>query len=122
MSTPEALRIATLLEKIDGQHWQVQDSAAELLRRQHAEIERLTAERDALRSQVTSLRQRPTALEASEWRAERDALRKDAERYRWLRRPVTSVWDIRKMTRIIENQSEESMDAAIDAAMAGDKP
>ena len=38
---PEALRLANLLEQIDGQHWQVQDSAA-------AELRRLVAQRDAL--------------------------------------------------------------------------
>ena len=38
---PEALRLANLLEQIDGQHWQVQDSAAAELRRLHAENETL---------------------------------------------------------------------------------
>ena len=37
---PEALRLANLLEQIDGQHWQVQDSAAAELRRLYAELER----------------------------------------------------------------------------------
>lgn len=59
---PEALRLAALLEQIDGQHWQVQDSAAAELRRLHAErtaadgvindlvakVRRLNAQRDAL--------------------------------------------------------------------------
>ena len=42
---PEALRLAELLEQLDGRHWQVQDSAAAELRRlyelaqeQHTEI------------------------------------------------------------------------------------
>ena len=30
---PEALRLAELLEQLDGRHWQVQDSAADELRR-----------------------------------------------------------------------------------------
>ena len=59
---PEALRLADLLEQIDGQHWQVQDSAAAELRRLHAECNdlahqlnesnerngRIIAQRDAL--------------------------------------------------------------------------
>ena len=111
-------------------------------------IEDLIAERDELRRQVHNLNwalsmpgfeQMATPEDQAEHeagaaavdavlarmehnKAQHDAMVKDAERYRWLRRPVTSVWDIRKMTRIIENQSEESMDAAIDAAMPGDKP
>jgi hypothetical protein len=35
MNHIEALRLADMLEKIDGQHWQVQDSAAAELRRLH---------------------------------------------------------------------------------------
>ncbi len=41
MDKPEALRLADLLEQIDGQHWQVQDSAATELRRLQAENETL---------------------------------------------------------------------------------
>ena len=67
---PEALRLADLLEQIDGQHWQVQDSAAAELRRLHAECNdlahqlnesnerngRIIAQRDALLEALKNLR------------------------------------------------------------------
>jgi hypothetical protein len=79
-------------------------------------LERVIAERDALRSEVTSLRQRPTALEASDWRA-------DALRYRWLR-------DHTLNPRLYEANGFggtsllgfDELDEEIDAAMEGNKP
>ncbi len=58
MSTPEApaLKLAHALET-PGADFSCSDVAAEL-RRQHAEIERLTAERDALRAALAELRDR----------------------------------------------------------------
>lgn len=51
MTTPEALRLAYWLEGMFDPTYN-QRSAAALLRRQHAEIERLTAERDELTRQL----------------------------------------------------------------------
>jgi hypothetical protein len=49
-------------------------------------------------------------------RAEVEALRADAGRYRWLRRDITSLSDIKRMQDIVTNLCEDHMDAAIDAA------
>lgn len=82
MSTQEALRLADWLEdQYDPTHNYA--AAATELRRQHAEIERLRKvedEWDRL-SQDDGKAER----EIERLTAERDALRKDAERYRWLR-------------------------------------
>ena len=84
---PEALRLAELFELEDDPESQYRKAAA-LLRRQHAEIELLKAERDVLRA--------------------------DSERYRWLfchddkTARVNSVW------RLWDGQSDWG--AAIDAA------
>jgi hypothetical protein len=51
-------------------------------------------------------------------RAENEALRADAGRYRWLRRDITSLSDIKRMQDIVTNLCEDHMDAAIDAAIA----
>lgn len=48
-------------------------------------------------------------------KAERDALRKDAERYRWLRDVGDATW---RPFGIREGYSAEQADAAIDAALA----
>jgi hypothetical protein len=50
--------------------------------------------------------------------AERDALRKDAERYRWLRDKKHPSLGL---TRLVLNDTPHGIDAAIDAAM-GEKP
>jgi hypothetical protein len=49
-------------------------------------------------------------------RAEVEELRADAGRYRWLRRDITSLSDIKRMQDIVTNLCEDHMDAAIDAA------
>lgn len=41
----------------------------------------------------------------------------DACRYRWMRRPVTSLNGIRELQRIVGDLCEGDMDAAIDADM-----
>jgi uncharacterized small protein (DUF1192 family) len=53
VSTPEALIIADSLNPL--LHYPEVDEAAAELRRQHAEIERLTAERDALRTAAEAM-------------------------------------------------------------------
>ena len=69
----EAERLADLLEQIDGQHWQVQDSAAAELRRlvsfnqqlmdemsDQCRINGMSAEReDALRAEIDRLKKAP---------------------------------------------------------------
>ncbi len=52
-------------------------------------------------------------------RAENEALRKDAERYRWLRDDAPEEWDV---TRWLDNETQEIhvqdyLDEAIDTAM-----
>ena len=49
---PEAERLADLLEQIDGQHWQVQDSAA-------AELRRLVSFNQQLMDEVARLNKAP---------------------------------------------------------------
>jgi len=54
--------------------------------------------------------------------AERDALAKDAERYRWLRTCNNDSHVIYGDTQNCELMMEEVLDAAIDAAIKGEKP
>ena len=83
---PEALRLADALR--DGPYLlsSERDAAEAVLRRQHAEIERL--------------------------KAENEALRRDAERYRWMKQEVK---------RIPPSWYLFGWDASIDAAMKEDK-
>lgn len=57
--------------------------------------------------------------EVARLRAEADSLRKDAERYRWLRDSAPEEWDV---TRWLDSETQEIhvqdyLDEAIDAAM-----
>jgi hypothetical protein len=52
--------------------------------------------------------------------AERDALRKDAERYRWLRTRNDLVFNLSKTTQWCGGCYPEAMDAAIDEAIKGE--
>ena len=134
---PEALRLADDLERavkqtdaeddvIDVARWFVEGSVAEL-RRLHARVAEL--EKDA--AQAISDRDATARLNGSllAWQnagidlgkqlkkaeAERDALRADAERYRWLRDAGNHTW------RTFQNQwgmTADQCDAAIDAARA----
>ena len=67
----------------------------------------------------------PQRDELQNLRAERDALREDAERYRWLRR-VDCDWvvvsDYLYCERIVYEGSEERLDTAIDAARLDGAP
>ena len=69
MTQPEALRLADLLEQIDGQYWQVQDSAAAELRRLYLVEQAL--DRCRVVCDATSEGWR---ADAERWRAQRDAL------------------------------------------------
>ena len=71
MTQPEALRLADLLEQIDGQYWQVQDSAAAELRRLYLVEQAL--DRCRVVCDATSEGWR---ADAERWRAQRDALLK----------------------------------------------
>lgn len=80
-----------------------------------AEIERLTAERDALARCKLADQDAYVAM-----RDQRDAARADALRYRWLRK--TTNWVSSKGNRIDVRESPELWDASIDAAMKGEQP
>lgn len=100
------------------------------------ERDKLKAENEALRSQVAALQSDPnswqsgydegrrigtkTALdERGQLRVEVEALRKDAERYRWLRNPSDGVVVRDRLSHLIGDH----MDSRIDSAMSkGDKP
>ena len=88
---PEALRLAAELD-CEKPYYNVSEEAAAELRRQHSEIEALKAERDALRA--------------------------DAERYQWLRDWKGATHDIVPTTGRYGDRAIlcEELDAAIDAA------
>lgn len=100
----------------------------------HAMMDRAESERDELRAIVSeltmhqSLQDAATAAvmeRAEKAERERDALRKDAERYRWLRAHVDSMSIEPPLTvaRVsgcgLEGWSGDNLNAAIDAAMQG---
>lgn len=129
---PEALRLADDLDAFadfSGGGRMDKQAAAALLRRQHAEIERLRDELrqsiiDHARAEIEALRAECRVLvrQNGDWqekfdalRAERDALRADAERYRWLReRPWFSFAVDQRYGDT--GETLEGLDAAIDAA------
>lgn len=94
-TTPEALRLADAFDR-DGYACFTNDmrAAAAELRRQHAEIDRLTRE-------------------LAEARAEAEALRADAERWRWLRSEDSEVEGCALI------YAGQALDAAIDNARQG---
>jgi cell division protein FtsB len=64
---PEALRLAYALKERHGAN-SFEDDAATELRRQHAEIERLKADNDALRRELEEIEQNAViSLEMQEW-------------------------------------------------------
>lgn len=77
------------------------------------EIERIQSEYDKQFRKARDLR-----IERGKFKADNEALRKDAERYRWLRNKAgSSDWEY------IGHQSGETTDYEIDAAMTkGDQP
>lgn len=71
--------------------------------------------RKILAAAINAMAQTDAQAQIDALKAERDALRKDAERYRWLRDVGDATWrpfDIR------EGYSAEQADAAIDAVLA----
>jgi len=86
----------------------------------HTEIERLTAERDALNAEADRL-----STHATELRKHRDALKADAERYRWLRNDSydseIGVWECRDMENRRIVLAGEELDDSVDAAIQGAK-
>ena len=86
----EAERLAELLEQIDGQHWQVQDSAA-------AELRRLVSFNQQLMDEVARLQKR-------EWVGLTDEEIDDIEAT-W---EATQQWvSFRHATRVIESKLKE---------------
>ena len=86
----EAERLADLLEQIDGQHWQVQDSAA-------AELRRLVSFNQQLMDEVARLQKR-------EWVGLTDEEIDDIEAT-W---EATQQWvSFRHATRVIESKLKE---------------
>ena len=88
--------------------WDVARAAIDSERGLKDEIERMTAERDALKAANQDLQ---------DWY---DAASADAKRYQWLRK--TTSWVSSKGSRIDVRKSPELWDAAIDAAMKGEQP
>ncbi len=93
----------------------------------------LRAERDALRAELATIKAQAEdateyvlALENKRLRAEIEALRKDAERYRWLRdiapwkSPLAVTWAPLPDDTVYLLQGQ--LDAAIDAVRKGEKP
>ena len=136
---PEALRVADELEALrvsDAREmWLLGEPAARLLREQHAEIQELREANETfgkrqewwnekmfdMELEVERLREqlRLANIDASNEAAENEALRRDAERYRWLRDKAPP--DIGDMASVRDSHDPSEIDAAIDAAM-GDKP
>lgn len=87
--------------------------AAETLERASTEIDRLRAEVDALRENNHGW------LRANGPGGWIDALRADAERYRWLRDGSNPPWVMQMLERYADNGSD--FDAEVDAAMAQGK-
>lgn len=99
------------------------------------DYEALLAENESLRG-LYKMHQQTETLEMRDLRAERDALKKDAERYRWLRNPDQDVaLVIDKVTggvpadefgcggyRTYEYRAGEELDTAIDTALQGEQP
>ena len=86
-------------------------------------------DRDRLRAEIAALKR---AL-VTDWdgkstlrmlTAERDALKKDAERYRWLRdaHPATEEIVVVRWRNLNEEMRYEKLDSAIDAALSKEKP
>jgi hypothetical protein len=83
------------------------------------EIDRLRAENEELRAQIG--RAQIVELANFDWDAEMTALRKDAERYQWLRDKSESVHQFYLSTPIWFTGvkfSKENVDSTIDAAMS----
>ena len=106
------------------------EEAVSVLREQDQAIERLTAENAALRAERALIIQRAENAEAAlayaastgdECAIEVEALRKDAERYRWLRDSAGNDIMEKLMAECSPPRWDELVDAAIDAAM-GEKP
>ena len=93
---PEALRLADLLEQIDGQHWQVQDSAA-------AELRRLYAERTAADGVINDLAAKVRGLQT-----QRDALLEGLKTVEWHGQGSCWVVDADKIAAAIAKAEENT--------------
>jgi len=120
-TNPLRLGIEALVAE-NNRLYQLSEDAAAVVERQRAERLGLAAERDALKAQAAA------DADAAAWAAgcvteiidervteiiaERDALKADAERYRWLRDPQNG----RVIVRDYGLNDAAELDAAIDAA------
>lgn len=77
-------------------------------RAERAEAELASANREC---EVRNERELGYLARAQAAEAERDALRADAERYRWLRKESVHGWNL------LGHYTQDALDAAIDAAM-----
>jgi len=96
----------------------VVDDAQSELNLARAALSAVTAERDRLREDRDS-QQRVCIAEmekADQLRAEVEALRKDADRYQWLRGRIPG--SAYRIAGVIYSEGGDGVDAAIDAAMA----
>ena len=80
-------------------------------------------QRDAIKADLASMTATMLAMrdQRERYADERDALRKDAERYRWLRDSAGNDIMEKLMTECSPPRWDELVDAAIDAAM-GERP
>jgi len=125
LSTGHGDTVADLVRELEPQ---IERLRAECLRLSHAEAEAMSVVL-SLEGQVERLRAEVAALKralGTDWdgkstlrmlTAERDALKKDAERYRWLR----DVGDANWLPIAKRGITAKECDAAIDAALGGEK-
>ena len=118
ITQPEALRLADSLDNYAEPHNCNEDAAAEL-RRQHTEIEHLTAERDALARCKLADQDAYVAM-----RDQRDAALADAKRLEWLSQQGVSFGfqDIYEGNKWEIGGPYATLRIAIDAEMKGEQP
>jgi hypothetical protein len=123
----KALELATELDEAAANHLVnvtmipaslARDASAEL-RRQHAEIESLRSQLAEAATEIRAEQERRRAEIRAQLARELEAVRKDAERYRWLREYYSPEVQGRYMTDVDRGfySDGDELDSAIDAAM-----
>jgi hypothetical protein len=129
LASPPAAEGADLIERLRGAQrmldagkpvstWvtaQINNEAADALAERDRRIAQVEFNFQAMAQSVVNHRAHINALEA-----ERDALRQDAERYRWLRQQ-TCCWPLAQECDGPIWRGGNTLDAAINAAIAGEK-